>query len=801
MSSGTGIWTLISGSGSIENSSSPNSLVTNLGNGQNVFRWTVTNPPCSQTTDDVIITNLGNATIAQAGENQTLCNTQATLAGNTATFGIGQWSLVSGTGTITSPTSPTSTVTGLGTGLNVFRWTITNGNCPPSFDDVVVTRVPAPSVAFAGTDQNICTNSATLAATTPSIGNGLWTLVSGSGQIQDVFNPQTQVTGLGTGANTFRWTISNSPCAASTDEVIINSTTNAVAAVAGQDQVLCSESTQLSGNNAGTGTGTWTVVSGSGTFTNANSPTTQVTALGAGMNVFRWTIINGTCPTSSDDVNVERINSVSLSIAGIDQNLCTSTATLSGNVPQAGTGLWTLVSGTGTITNPSDPNTTVTGLGNGANVFRWTITNIPCAASADEVVISTTLSAVTANAGTDQTVCGSVSQLIGNNPGTGTGVWALVSGSGNITNPNGSLTSVTGLGAGVNVFSWTVTSGVCQPSVDQVQITVVNNPVAANAGNDQTICGSSATLTGNTPTQGTGSWSLVSGSGTIANLTSASTTVIGLGNGANIFRWTISNAPCAPTFDEIIINATPGNVTALAGADKTICGSSTFLNATAPVTGFGVWSLVSGSGTIAQPGNPVSEVTNLGSGVNTFAWTVTSGSCTASDLVQVTKEINTLDLGPDSLACIGTSVVLNAGTGFADYSWFDNSGTPTVTVGASGQYWVQVLSNNGCTFRDTIKVTFVICTDVEQTLTKSDVLEIYPNPGDGFFHLNFESATAAKSTVRMYNSTGVQVLEKELDLTDGKASQDLDLRGTPAGLYIMEVQNDKVRHIRKLIVR
>jgi len=801
LSSGTGIWTLISGSGSIENSSSPNSLVTNLGNGQNVFRWTVTNPPCSQTTDDVIITNLGNATIAQAGENQTLCNTQATLAGNTATFGIGQWSLVSGTGTITSPTSPTSTVTGLGTGLNVFRWTITNGNCPPSFDDVVVTRVPAPSVAFAGTDQNICTNSATLAATTPSIGNGLWTLVSGSGQIQDVFNPQTQVTGLGTGANTFRWTISNSPCAASTDEVIINSTTNAVAAVAGQDQVLCSESTQLSGNNAGTGTGTWTVVSGSGTFTNANSPTTQVTALGAGMNVFRWTIINGTCPTSSDDVNVERINSVSLSIAGIDQNLCTSTATLSGNVPQAGTGLWTLVSGTGTITNPSDPNTTVTGLGNGANVFRWTITNIPCAASADEVVISTTLSAVTANAGTDQTVCGSVSQLIGNNPGTGTGVWALVSGSGNITNPNGSLTSVTGLGAGVNVFSWTVTSGVCQPSVDQVQITVVNNPVAANAGNDQTICGSSATLTGNTPTQGTGSWSLVSGSGTIANLTSASTTVIGLGNGANIFRWTISNAPCAPTFDEIIINATPGNVTALAGADKTICGSSTFLNATAPVTGFGVWSLVSGSGTIAQPGNPVSEVTNLGSGVNTFAWTVTSGSCTASDLVQVTKEINTLDLGPDSLACIGTSVVLNAGTGFADYSWFDNSGTPTVTVGASGQYWVQVLSNNGCTFRDTIKVTFVICTDVEQTLTKSDVLEIYPNPGDGFFHLNFESATAAKSTVRMYNSTGVQVLEKELDLTDGKASQDLDLRGTPAGLYIMEVQNDKVRHIRKLIVR
>jgi hypothetical protein len=709
--------------------------------------------------------------------------------------------LVSGTGTITSPTSPTSTVTGLGTGLNVLRWTITNGNCPPSFDDVVISRVAAPSVAFAGADQNICTNSGSLSATTPSVGTGLWTLVSGSGQILNQTSAQTQVTGLGTGANTFRWTISNSPCAASTDEVVINSTTNAVAAVAGQDQVLCSEATQLSGNNAGTGTGIWTVVSGSGTFTNANSPTTQVTALGAGVNVFRWTITNGTCPPSSDDVTVERYNSVTLAFAGTDQTLCTSTATLTGSTPLSGTGTWTLVSGTGTITSPNSPTTTVTGLGNGDNVFRWTISNIPCPSSADEVLIFTTLSAITANAGTDQTVCGTVSQLIGNNPGTGTGVWTLVSGSGNITNPNGSQTSVTGLGAGVNVFSWTVTSGACQPSVDQVQINVVTNPVAANAGIDQTICGSSATLSANTPGQGVGSWSLVSGSGTIGNPTSTSTTVVGLGNGANVFRWTISNAPCAPSFDEVVINATPGNVTAQAGIDKIICGSSTFLNATAPGTGFGVWSLVSGSGTIAQPGNPVSEITNLGAGINTFAWTVTSGSCTASDLVQITKEVNTLNLGPDSVACIGTPVVLNAGTGFADYSWFDNSGTPTVTVGASGQYWVQVLTNNGCTFRDTIKVTFVICTDVEPTLTKSDVLEIYPNPGDGFFHLNFESASAEKSTVRMYNSTGIQVLEKELDLTDGKASQDLDLRGAPSGLYIMEVQNDKVRHIRKLIVR
>ena len=39
--------------------------------------------------------------------------TTATLAGNTPTVGTGAWSVVSGTATITTPTSPTSGVTGL----------------------------------------------------------------------------------------------------------------------------------------------------------------------------------------------------------------------------------------------------------------------------------------------------------------------------------------------------------------------------------------------------------------------------------------------------------------------------------------------------------------------------------------------------------------------------------------------------------------------------------------------------------------------------------------------------------------
>jgi gliding motility-associated-like protein len=72
-----------------------------------------------------------------------LCGNTTTLAGNTPTDGIGTWTVVSGSGTITNPSSPTSGITGLGTGVNVFQWTIANAPCPASSDTVAITSETA----------------------------------------------------------------------------------------------------------------------------------------------------------------------------------------------------------------------------------------------------------------------------------------------------------------------------------------------------------------------------------------------------------------------------------------------------------------------------------------------------------------------------------------------------------------------------------------------------------------------------------------------------------------------------------
>ena len=53
------------------------------------------------------------------------------------------------------------------------------------------------------------------------------------------------------------------------------------------------------------GTGTWSIVSGSAVITNSASATTSITGLTAGSSyTFRWTISIGVCPPSTDDITV-----------------------------------------------------------------------------------------------------------------------------------------------------------------------------------------------------------------------------------------------------------------------------------------------------------------------------------------------------------------------------------------------------------------------------------------------------------------------------------------------------------------
>ncbi len=159
---------------------------------------------------------------------------------------------------------------------------------------------------------------------------------------------------------------------------------------AGPDQAICeSTSTTLAGNVPALGTGTWSLVGGSGTIVDPHNPATQVTNLGYGSNFFRWTVDDGTCQNGDDIVGIDRQQTPTTPNAGPDQILCEmSTATLTGNTAAVGFAIWELVSGVGTITDPFAATTTVTGLGYGTNLFQRKIDNGSCGALIDQMTVT-----------------------------------------------------------------------------------------------------------------------------------------------------------------------------------------------------------------------------------------------------------------------------------------------------------------------------------------------------------------------------------------------------------------------------
>ena len=81
-------------------------------------------------------------------------------------------------------------------------------------------------------------------------------------------------------------------------------------------------------------------------------------------------------------------DAVSTAFAGEDIEICETETSIIANTPLAGeVGLWTLISGQGSISSNTNAETTVYGLGFGLNTFEWTLEN-ECGISTDEVTIT-----------------------------------------------------------------------------------------------------------------------------------------------------------------------------------------------------------------------------------------------------------------------------------------------------------------------------------------------------------------------------------------------------------------------------
>jgi hypothetical protein len=231
--------------------------------------------------------------------------------------------------------------------------------------------------------------------------------------------------------------------------------------------------------------------------------------------MYRWIVTAG---TACARVPVQAIYKsclppvLPIANAGTDISLCnTRTTNLNASPLASGeTGKWSMATGsTGTINSAISPTGILTFTGDTVYVV-WTLTNGAGFDRDTVMVTTTTLNKPTITGPTE--TCPSISVLAftatPDNSATGsTYLWTVQSG--DLSNISGATTTAITADAGIaeSILRVTVTKNKCTAFTDQtLKILALNEQ--ANAGLDQTICGTATSLVGNIPTNinQTGSW-------------------------------------------------------------------------------------------------------------------------------------------------------------------------------------------------------------------------------------------------------------------------------------------------------
>ena len=798
-------WTT-SGTGSFNNPALTNAIYTpsaaDIAAGIVTLTLTTNNPagPCPSVSDVLTLT-INPAAVVDAGANATICSgTTYTLSG---TFSGGASSLTwstSGSGTFDNTSLPNATYTpslaDISAGSVILTTTSNDpaGPCGIVTDNMTLIINPVATVN-AGADATMC-SSATFQLS-GTFGGGATTVIwstSGTGTFNNATSPTAIYTpsaaDIAAGTVTLTLTTNDpvGPCGVVSD-VMVLTINPAVVINAGVDATICSGTTYtLSGTFSGGATSlTWST-SGTGTFNNTSLPnaiyTPSLADIAAGSVILTATSNDpaGPCGVLTDAMTLT-INSAAVANAGADATICALTNyTVSGTVSGGATsGSWT-TTGTGiffnsnalsTIYNPSNADDA------SGTVILILTTNNPagvCNSVSDSLTLHITPRDNASFSYSSGTYCHT-----GINP---TPVITGLPGGTFTSSPSGLVVNAaTGtvnlLASALGTYSvYYTTNGPC-PWIDTVLLTVTVAPSAVFSYNPAVYCLHSNPNA--VPTFPAGSSAGVF-SAVPAGLVFVNTTtgVVDLNLSApgtyTVTNFIAASGGCAAETATNTITINP-NATVDAGADATICSSSTYtlLGTIGGGATSSTWT-TSGTGTFDNPALPGAtyspSLADITAGTVTLTLTTNDpvGPCPSvtDNMVLTINLAATASAGADATICATSSYTLSGNIG-------GSATTLTWTTSGTGTFSSTIIPNPTYTpspADDALgSVTLVITTNdpagICGAVTDTIVISITPRDNPSFSY--------AGST---YCQSGVNPTPAVTGLAGGTFSS------TPIGLNI-----------------
>jgi hypothetical protein len=350
----------------------------------------------------------------------------------------------------------------------------------------------------------------------------------------------------------------------------------------------------------------------------------------------------------------------------------------------------------------------------------------------------------------------------------GGSVTLVASGASSYTWSTGSISSAINLTPSITAdYTVNGSNGSCTGS-QTVTVFVNPNPTLVTTASSSTICvGNTTSLS----VSGANSYTWNPG-----NFVGASNTV----NPSSTTTYTVVGADingCLDTkFNVVTVDQLPSS--SVAGPSQTLCTTSATLNGNVQTSGSGVWSLVSGAGTITSPNQANSTVTGLNVGNNTFQWTISNGVCppSSSTVSIVGNTSPTITASSDaSVICEGSTATLTA-IGATTYSWNTGDLTASIVVSPSVTTTYSVIGDFGLICPSSAIVIQLVdpCLSINGIGSSSYNIAVYPNP----FNDDLTISTNEAINVQFFNTLGQLVIEKNIDKTDV-----INTQGFAKGIY------------------
>lgn len=245
---------------------------------------------------------------------------------------------------------------------------------------------------------------------------------------------------------------------------------------------------------------------------------------------------------------------------------------------------------------------------------------------------------------------------------------------------------------------------------------------------------------------------------------------------------TLTNCPVIKTLTLTAVNFQTPSISTI----PSLCNNSTNFTINPNPSGGLFTTGISGTNSPIGASSGILSPSLANSGINTFTYSLISGSCVAaSSSSYLVNQAPLLQTEPAFTICIGEALTLSA-TGADTYSWSNGaSGSPIVVTPNVSTVFTVVGTNtlNFCSSSQTIQVTVYACTGFQEVMWTNSRLKISPNPSSGIFII--ESFTNLEISV--YNSLGQFVLSKKL--LAGK--QTVDLSGQASGIYFIKTSGSQ----------